>query len=75
MLEQEQSFQAQLQPQVKTASSGKRFANYLLDLMFLYFLNFLAGIVLGVILIFTSPEAITTFEESLLTNCHRLRCL
>ena len=45
--------------QVVQASSGKRFANYLIDLIGFYMLAFMTGIVIGLV----SPETINAIDE------------
>jgi uncharacterized RDD family membrane protein YckC len=47
----------------KTASTGKIFANYLLDSLFFLIFAFLFGVILGIILLFVSPESLAIFEE------------
>ena len=42
------------------ASGGKRFANYLIDLLVFYILVFMAGIVIGLV----SPETIDSIDEN-----------
>jgi len=48
----------------KTASKGKRFANYILDLIFFLIFSYIFGIILGIVLLFVSPESLSIFEES-----------
>ena len=45
------------------ASKDKRFANYLLDIIFLYIFGFVFGVILGIVLAIVSPESLTIFEE------------
>ena len=47
----------------KMASKGKRFANYLLDLIFFMIFSYIFGVVLGIVLLFVSPESLLIFEE------------
>ncbi|MFC4633079.1 RDD family protein [Dokdonia ponticola] len=47
----------------QTVSAGTRFANYILDLLFLLAFNFLFGIVLGVIIALISPDSLSIFEQ------------
>lgn len=44
-------------------SKGTRFANYMLDFLFLIAFNFLFGIILGSIIALISPETLSIFEE------------
>jgi uncharacterized RDD family membrane protein YckC len=46
----------------KTASKGKRFSNYLLDLIFYFIFSFILGAFLGIILFFVSPESLSIFD-------------
>lgn len=48
---------------LKTASQGKRFANYLLDLIFFIIFSFIFGIILGIVLLIFSPSSVYIFEE------------
>ena len=45
--------------QIVQASGGKRFANYLIDLIVFYLLAFMAGIVIGIL----SPDTINSIDE------------
>ena len=45
--------------QIVQASGGKRFANYLIDLLVFYILVFMAGIVIGLV----SPETIDSIDD------------
>jgi uncharacterized RDD family membrane protein YckC len=45
--------------QIVQASGGKRFANYLIDLIVFYLLAFMAGIVIGML----SPDTINSIDE------------
>ena len=47
----------------KTASQGKRFANYLLDLLFLMIFGFICGVILGIVLAILSPSSLSIFEQ------------
>ena len=49
--------------QRKTAKIGKRIANVLLDLIFLYIFAYIFGIILGILLLFVSPESLGSFSE------------
>jgi uncharacterized RDD family membrane protein YckC len=46
----------------KTASLGKRFANYLLDFVFYLIFSFLCGIILAIVFALFLPEAFIIFE-------------
>ena len=46
----------------KTASQGKRFANYLLDLIFFLIFSYIFGFILGIVLLIVSPESLSIFE-------------
>ncbi|WP_282124659.1 RDD family protein [Algibacter mikhailovii] len=48
----------------KTASQGKRFANYLIDLVFLMIFSFIFGAILGIVLAIISPSSLSIFEEN-----------
>lgn len=45
------------------ASIGKRFANYIIDLIFFYVFSFLFGMFLGLFLYIIAPSALVVFEE------------
>ncbi|PKP21752.1 MAG: RDD family protein [Bacteroidetes bacterium HGW-Bacteroidetes-21] len=45
------------------ASQGKRFANYILDFIFLLAFSFIFGIILGVILLNISPSSLQSIDE------------
>lgn len=47
----------------RTAGQGKRFANYLLDLLFFMILSFIFGVMLAIIMNLVSPEYLSVFEE------------
>lgn len=47
----------------KSASQGKRFVNYILDLLSLYIFSYIYGIVLGIIIAIIDPELLSIFEE------------
>jgi uncharacterized RDD family membrane protein YckC len=47
----------------KTASQGKRLANYLLDLFFLMVFSIIFGYILGVVIAILSPESFMDFER------------
>ncbi|SFF31605.1 RDD family protein [Sunxiuqinia elliptica] len=47
----------------QTASQSKRFANYLIDLVFYLIFSFFFGIILGLILVLFSPDSLWIFEE------------
>jgi len=47
----------------KNASTGKRFANYIIDLIFFYIFSFLFGMFLGLILYVIAPSTLSIFEE------------
>ena len=47
----------------KMASKGKRFTNYLLDLIFFLIFSYIFGVILGIVLLFVSPESLSIFEE------------
>jgi uncharacterized RDD family membrane protein YckC len=47
----------------KTASKGKRFVNYLIDLIFLLIFSYFFGMTLGILLLYVSPESLSIFEE------------
>jgi uncharacterized RDD family membrane protein YckC len=47
----------------KMASQGKRFANYILDFIFLLAFSFIFGIILGVILLNISPSSLQSIDE------------
>lgn len=47
----------------KVASQGKRFVNYLLDLVFFFIFSFIFGATLGIILAMFSPESLSSFQE------------
>ncbi|PKP36162.1 MAG: RDD family protein [Bacteroidetes bacterium HGW-Bacteroidetes-15] len=47
----------------KTASTGKRFANYLIDFIFFMIFCFISGVILGIVLVFVSPESLSIFDE------------
>lgn len=47
----------------KTASQGKRFANYLIDLIFLIIFKFIFGAILGIVLAIVSPSSLSIFEQ------------
>lgn len=53
----------------KTASQGKRLANYLIDLIFFMIFSFIFGAILGIVLAIVSPSSIFVFEQdNLLIN-------
>lgn len=45
------------------ASTGKRFANYIIDLLFFYVFSFLFGMFLGLVLYIVAPSTLSVFEE------------
>jgi uncharacterized RDD family membrane protein YckC len=47
----------------KTASQGKRFANYLLDSLFLFILGFIFGAGLGIVLAIVYPDSLSVFNN------------
>jgi uncharacterized RDD family membrane protein YckC len=47
----------------KTASQGKRFANYLIDLISLMIFSFIFGAILGIVLAIISPSSLSLFEQ------------
>ncbi|MDY8134083.1 RDD family protein [Aquimarina sp. 2201CG5-10] len=47
----------------KVASRDKRFANHILDTIFLLIFNVVLGVLLGIILAVWSPDSLTAFEE------------
>ena len=54
----------------RLASKGKRFANYIIDLILLYIFSIIFGFILGVILAIIAPSALSIFEyDSLLVRC------
>lgn len=53
----------------KIASQGKRFTNYIIDLIFLYIFSFIFGITLGILIAVISPDYLSLFDEdSILLN-------
>lgn len=46
----------------RQAGLGKRFANYILDLIFMMLLGLVIGVVLGIFFSFVSPESLSIFE-------------
>nr|WP_299388426.1 RDD family protein [Allomuricauda sp.] len=51
------------QPQLATASAGKRFINYLVDYLFILGLASLVGVVVALILSYVAPEKLTFFDQ------------
>jgi len=49
--------------QRKTAKIGKRITNFILDLIFIYLLGCIFGIILGIFLFFVSPESLDSFSD------------
>lgn len=47
----------------RQAGLGKRFANYILDLIFMMLLGLVIGVVLGLIIMILSPDSISFFES------------
>ena len=47
----------------KTASQGKRFANYLIDLICFMIFSFIFGAILGIVLAIVSPSSLSIFEQ------------
>ncbi len=47
----------------RTASQGKRFANYLIDLIFFIIFSFIYGSVLGILFAIISPSLLSIFEQ------------
>lgn len=47
----------------KVASQGKRFANYLLDIVFYFIFSYIFGAILGIVIAIVSPESLSIFEE------------
>ena len=47
----------------KTASQEKRFANYLIDLIFFMIFSFIFGVALGIVLAIISPSSLSIFEQ------------
>lgn len=47
----------------RVASQGKRFVNYLLDLIFLIIFSYIFGIILGIMLAIFSPSSLSIFEQ------------
>ncbi|NLA48703.1 MAG: RDD family protein [Bacteroidales bacterium] len=47
----------------KTASRGKRFANYLIDFIFLMIFSIILGIIVGIVLAIMSPSSRSIFEQ------------
>ena len=57
----------------RIASKGERFANYLIDLIFLLIFSFLFGIILGIVLVIISPSSLSIFEQDNLLINYLLR--
>ncbi len=47
----------------RTASQGKKFANYLIDLIFFIIFSFIYGSVLGILFAIISPSLLSIFEQ------------
>jgi uncharacterized RDD family membrane protein YckC len=47
----------------RTASKGKRFANYMLDIFFYLVFSFLFGVILGLMIAVLSPNSLGMFEQ------------
>lgn len=50
-------------PRLNTASQGKRFANYILDLVFIVIFSSLFGLTIGIIFVFVDPSLLSYFED------------
>jgi len=48
----------------KMASQGKRFLNYLLDLIFMYILIFIFAIIIGIVLAIVAPSTVSSIDDS-----------
>ena len=49
--------------QYNMASGGKRFANYILDVIFIYIFSAIIGIIMGIVIALAKPEWLSVFDE------------
>ena len=59
-----ESVYAEPKPDYRTASQGKRFANYLVDMVALLVFNYLFGIILGILFYLLAPSYLSIFKAN-----------